>query len=107
MDTELVRRRSNQPGGHKPMSGNSNEDAHIIPRFSNEPMGLDGPNRAVQFHPDVPHRREGAQAPSEAGESDEFLSESKLLIVGKDMGLKGAEISDCDRLVVKALSTAI
>ena len=85
------------------MSGNSNEDAHIIPRFSNEPMGLDGPNRAVQFHPDVPHRREGAQAPSEAGESDEFLSESKLLIVGKDMGLKGAEISDCDRLVVEGI----
>ncbi|MBT3928639.1 MAG: polymer-forming cytoskeletal protein [Rhodospirillaceae bacterium] len=83
------------------MPGSSNEDPHFIPRFSSEPMSLDGPSRAVQFHPDVPHRRDGHHALSEPGAPDEFGLESKLLTVGKDMGLKGAEISDCDRLVVE------
>ncbi len=84
------------------MPGSSKEDPHFLPRFSSEPLSLDGSSRAVQFHPDVPHGREGA-APSESGDSVDFVSESKLLTVGKDMGLKGAEISDCDRLVVEGM----
>ena len=85
------------------MPGSSNEDPHFIPRLSSEPKGLDGSSRTVQFHPDVPHRREGPHAQSEAGAPDEFGSESRLLTVGKDMGLKGAEISNCDRLVVEGM----
>ncbi len=85
------------------MPGSSKEDPHFLPRFSSEPMSLDGSSRTVQFHPDVPHRREGVHVPSEDGASDDFVSESKLLTVGKDMGLKGAEISDCDRLVIEGM----
>lgn len=83
------------------MTSNSSEDRHVVSRFSSEPMRLAGPSRAVQFHPDVPHRRIGGDAHSVAGAPDEIGTENKLLTVGKNLALKGAEISDCDRLVVE------
>jgi cytoskeletal protein CcmA (bactofilin family) len=85
------------------MSANSSEDQHLVPRFSSDPLKLDGPGRAVQFHPDVPHRVVGANAQAPASAPDEIDSAGKLLTVGKDMALKGAEISDCDRLFVEGM----
>lgn len=84
------------------MSGSS-EDPHFMPRLSNEPMGLKSSSRSVQFHPDVPHRVIGPNSPPTATGQDEFGEETKILTVGKDMSLKGAEIYDCDRLIVEGM----
>ena len=83
------------------MAGSNSDDPHVIPRLSNNSMNVDGAGRAVQFHPDVPHRvvSSNTQAPDDA--LQEFGADGKRLTVGKDMSLKGAEISDCDRLVVE------
>ena len=83
------------------MSGSSSEDPHVIPRLSGDSMNLDGAGRAVQFHPDVPHRLVSSHANAPADMPQDFGSDSKRLTVGKDMSLKGAEISDCDRLVIE------
>jgi cytoskeletal protein CcmA (bactofilin family) len=82
------------------MSGSS-EDPHVIPRLSGDTMNLDGAGRAVQFHPDVPHRLVHAYSQDIAELPEAPVSDSKRLTVGRDMSLKGAEISDCDRLVVE------
>ncbi len=83
------------------MSGNSNEDPHVIPRLSGDSMNLDGAGRAVQFHPDVPHRLVSSSTEAPEDLPQDFGPDSKRLTVGKDMSLKGAEISDCGRLVIE------
>ncbi len=85
------------------MAGSNSEDPHNTPRLSGDSMNQDGAGRAVQFHPDVPHRLLSSNAPPLADASKEFGSDSKRLTVGKDMSLKGAEISDCDRLVIEGM----
>ncbi|MEE8173131.1 MAG: polymer-forming cytoskeletal protein [Alphaproteobacteria bacterium] len=85
------------------MAGSNSEDPHNTPRLSDDSMNQDGAGRAVQFHPDVPHRLLSSNAPPLADASEEFGSDSKRLTVGKDMSLKGAEISDCDRLVIEGM----
>lgn len=83
------------------MTGSSSEDSHNIPRLSGDSMDVDGAGRAVQFHPDVPHRLKTSNTQALADATEEFGSDGKRLTVGKDMSLKGAEISDCDRLVIE------
>ena len=91
------------------MAGSNSDEPHVISRLSNHSMNVDGAGRAVQFHPDVPNRVIGSgsgsgshpQALSEAPQ--EFGSDSKRLTVGRDMSLKGAEILDCDRLVIEGM----
>jgi cytoskeletal protein CcmA (bactofilin family) len=83
------------------MARSSSEDPHVIPRLSGDSMNLDGAGRAVQFHPDVPHRVVSPNAHPLDDGPEHFGSDSKRLTVGKDMSLKGAEISDCDRLVIE------
>lgn len=87
------------------MAGSNSDEPHVISRLSNNSMNLDGAGRAVQFHPDVPNRIIGSglhpQVLSETPQ--EFGSDSKRLTVGRDMSLKGAEISDCDRLVIEGM----
>ena len=83
------------------MTGSSSEDSHNIPRLSGDSIDLDGAGRAVQFHPDVPHRLKSSNTQALADAPEDFDSDGKRLTVGKDMSLKGAEISDCDRLVIE------
>ena len=83
------------------MSGSSSKDPHLIPRLSGDSMNLDGAGRAVQFHPDVPHRMVSSSAQAPEDLPQDFGADSKRLTVGKDMSLKGAEISDCGRLVIE------
>jgi len=85
------------------MAGSNSDEPHLISRLSNNSMNLDGAGRAVQFHPDVPNRVIGAHPQVLAESPQEFGSDSKRLTVGRDMSLKGAEISDCDRLVIEGM----
>tara|TARA_B100000686_G_scaffold214423_1_gene221379 strand:+ start:340 stop:912 length:573 start_codon:yes stop_codon:yes gene_type:complete len=83
------------------MSGSSSEDHHAIPRLSSDSINPDGAGRAVQFHPDVPHRRVSSNTHAPDDLPQDFSTDSKRLTVGKDMSLKGAEISDCGQLVIE------
>jgi len=83
------------------MADSNSDDPHVIPRLSNDSMNLDGAGRAVQFHPDVPHRRADSKAQALDDTPQQFGPDSKRLTVGKDMSLTSAEISDCDRLVIE------
>ena len=83
------------------MTGNNSDDPPVIPRLSDNSMNLDGAGRAVQFHPDVPHHLRSSTAQPLDNAPQEFGSDSKRLTVGKDMSLKGGEISDCDWLVIE------
>ena len=83
------------------MTGSNSDDPPVIPRLSDNSMNLDGAGRAVQFHPDVPHHLRSSTAQPLDNAPQEFGSDSKRLTVGKDMSLKGGEISDCDWLVIE------
>lgn len=83
------------------MSGNRNEDRNVIPTPSSNSLHLDGAGRAVQFHPDVPHRLISSSANEPNDIPRDFGTDNKRLTVGKDMSLKGAEISDCGQLVIE------
>ena len=85
------------------MADSNSDEPHVISRLSNNSMNLDGAGRAVQFHPDVPNRVIGAHPQVLSEAPQEFGSDSKRLTVGRDMSLKGAEISDCDRLVIEGV----
>jgi len=83
------------------MSGNNSEDPHVLPRRSRDSMNQDGAGRAVQFHPDVPHRVVSSSTSATERLPQDFPTDTKSLTVGKDMSLTGAEISDCGRLVIE------
>ena len=97
----MFRRQSNEPGDRRSMTGSNSDDPPVIPRPSDNSMNLDGAGRAVQFHPDVPHHLRSSTAQPLDNAPQEFGSDSKRLTVGKDMSLKGGEISDCDWLVIE------
>ncbi len=85
------------------MTRSSSEDPHAMPHLSGDSMNLDGAGRAVQFHPDVPHRVVSSNAQPHDEAPEQLGTDSKRLTVGKDMSLKGAEISDCDQLVIEGM----
>ena len=77
------------------MAGSNSDEPNLISRLSDNSMNLDGAGRAVQFHPDVPHRVIGAHP--------QVLSEAPQELGSDSMSLKGAEILDCERLVIEGM----
>ena len=58
-------------------------------------------SHTTQFHPDVPQNLTDEIDDHSTDLESRVIPDSKLLRVGRDMALRGAEIVDCDHLVVE------
>lgn len=62
---------------------------------------IDKASQTAQFHPDVPQNSADENNGHSKETESRVVPDSKLLRVGRDMSLRGAEIVDCDHLVVE------
>jgi len=70
-------------------------------RDKKEIDSLDKTGHVTQFHPDVPQNLIDGNDETLIESEPRVAPETKLLRVGRDMSLRGAEIVDCDHLVVE------
>ena len=62
---------------------------------------IDKASQTAQFHPDVPQNSADENNGHSKETESRVVPDSKLLRVGRDMSLRGAENVDCDHLVVE------